>query len=311
MKHASASLLRLPAVALTWALIAALLLAGCAGPFPERGPGTKVAASFYPLEYVTERVAGNHAEVVNLTSPGFEPHDAELTARQTADVAGADLVVYEKGLQPAVDDAVEQNGPDRVIDVTDVVDLEPHGADAGHEEHGSDGNVDPHFWLDPQRMVKVADAVRRQMSEIDPPNAASYDRNYEALRADLDALDRAYTRGLADCEVDTVVVSHDAFGYLARYGLHFESISGLSPDAEPSPAHLAELAGLIRRDHIDTVFSESLASPAMADTLARDLGLRTAVLDPVEGLTRSTADQDYLSLMRANLEALRAANGCR
>ncbi|HLN78816.1 MAG TPA: metal ABC transporter substrate-binding protein [Nocardioidaceae bacterium] len=300
---------RLPGLAVI-AVTVTLLLAGCAGPLPERGPGTKVAASFYPLEYVSQRVAGDHAEVVNLTSPGFEPHDAELTVRQTADVAGADLVVYEKGLQPAVDAAVEQNGPERVIDVTDVVDLEPLGAHEAQEEHGSDSNVDPHFWLDPLRMVKVADAVRRQLSELDPEHAADYSRNFDALREDLEKVDQAYRQGLADCDRHTVVVSHDAFGYLGKYGLHFESVSGLSPEAEPSPAHLAELAKLIREEHITTVFSEALASPAMADTLARDLGLKTAVLDPIEGLSNATAHEDYLSLMRANLEALRAANGC-
>ena len=289
------------------------LLSGCGGPLAGDGPGTSVAASFYPLAFVAERVAGDHADVVNLTTPGREPHDLELTVRQTAQVAGSDLVVYEKGLQPAVDDAVAQNGPDRVIDVTDVVHLEPFGSDAPEDQPGShsDSNVDPHFWLDPARMVQVADAVRGQLSELDPANAADYEKNFDALRTDLDRLDQAYQRGLADCAIDTVVVSHDAFGYLKKYGLHFESVSGLSPEAEPSPAHLSELARLIRDEGVTTVFSETLASPAMADTLAGDLGLETAVLDPIEGLSRATAHEDYLSLMHANLEALRAANGCR
>ncbi len=295
------------------ALSLPLVLAGCGGPLAGGGSGTSVAASFYPLAFVARRVAGDHADVVNLTTPGREPHDLELTVRQTAQVAGSDLVVYEKGLQPAVDDAVAQNGPDRVIDVTDVVRLEPFGPDAPEDQPGShsDSIVDPHFWLDPARMVQVADAVRGQLSEIDPANAADYEKNFDALRSDLERLDQAYTQGLADCELDTVVVSHDAFGYLKKYGLRFESIAGLSPEGEPSPAHLSELARLIRDKGITTVFSETLASPAMTDTLAGDLGLKTAVLDPIEGLSNATAHEDYLSLMRANLEALRTANGCR
>lgn len=303
---------RRPSLRLLGPAVALLaLLAGCAGPLPERGSGTKVAASFYPLEYVAQRVAGDHAEVVNLTSPGFEPHDAELTVRQTADVAGANLVVYEKGLQPAVDAAVEQNARDRVVDVTDLFPLKPLDATQKGEASRSSEHADPHFWLDPRRMVEVADAVRRQLSALDPKHAADYAASFDALRRDLERLDRDYRQGLADCKVHTVVVSHDAFRYLERYGLRFAAITGLSPDAEPSPAHLAALASLMREEHVTTVFSERLASSAMADTLAQDLGLRTAVLDPIEGLGPTSAHQDYLSLMRANLEALRAANGCR
>jgi zinc transport system substrate-binding protein len=116
---------------------------------------------------------------------------------------------------------------------------------------------------------------------------------------------------LADCERTTVVVSHDAFGYLDRYGLEFEPIEGLSPGAEPTPADLARLQQLITEDGITTVFSERLASSKMADSLAGDLGLETAVLDPVEGLSDETSEDDYLSLMGQNLDALRKANGCQ
>jgi zinc transport system substrate-binding protein len=300
-----------------FALAAPLLLAGCGGSLGGGEAGSRVVASFYPLEYVAERVAGDHLEVATLTSPGVEPHDLELTVRQTAEVSEADLVVYEKGLQPAVDAAVEEHGPEQVVEATEVVELEPAEAEehAGeseeeHAEH-AEAEGDLHFWLDPVRLAEVAAAVEARLAEIDPENAADYEANLEDLRADLEAVDREYEQGLTDCRLDTVVVSHDAFGYLEKYGLHFESIAGLSPDAEPSPAHLTELAGLIEDEQVTTVFSETLASPAMAQTLARDLGLETAVLDPIEGLGDATADEDYLSLMRSNLDALRTANGCR
>lgn len=280
------------------ALAGPLALAGCSDPLggDEAGSGPRVAASFYPLAYVASRVAGPHAQVVNLTSPGVEPHDLELSIGQTAELSEADLAVYEKGLQPAVDEVVEQSGPEHVVEATEVVDL--------------DGD-DLHFWLDPLLMADLGGEVARQLSDLAPDSSADFEANLEQLRDDLEALDADYRTGLADCRLDTVVVSHDAFGYLERYGLRFEPIAGLSPDAEPSPAHLSELAGLIEDEGITTVFSESLASPAMAETLARDLDLATGVLDPIEGLSDDTRDEDYLSLMRANLEALRAANGCR
>lgn len=291
------------------------MVAACSGALgTDPGSGPRVVASFYPLQYVAERVAGEHVEVVNLTSPGGEPHDLELDVEQTAQIADADLVVYAKGLQPAVDEAVTQNGPDQVLEVTEVVDLAPPEAHEGesaedHAEHSDEGG-DPHFWLDPERMADLAAQVRAELAELDPEHAADYAANLRSLQADLDQLDAAYAEGLARCRVDTVVVSHDAFGYLEKYGPHFESIAGLTPDAEPSAAHLAELAALIESEKITTVFSETLVSPALAETLARDLGLDTEVLDPVEGLTDQTADEDYLSLMRTNLERLRAANGC-
>jgi len=290
-----------------------LLLAACGGNQPGGDGELKVVASFYPLQYLTQRVVGDHAEVVTLTSPSVEPHDLELNVAQSVDVAEADLVVYEKGMQPALDEAVAQNGPSERVEVTEVVELAP--ADGSHaaesEEEHAEHAGDLHFWLDPERMAEVAAEVSAQMAEVDPEGAEEYAANLATLREELTALDTEYRTGLTDCRLDTVVVSHDAFGYLEKYGLRFEPIAGLTQDAEPSPAHLAELATLIEKEEITTVFSETLASPAMAETLAGELGLGTAVLDPIEGLTDQTADEDYLSLMRANLDALRDANGCR
>ena len=270
------------------------VLAACGGT-SEAGSGVGVVTSFYPLQYVAERVAGGHATVVNLTRPGQEPHDLELSFRQTAAVADADVVLYERGFQAAVDDVVDQSSPEHVVDAAEPADL---------------SGDDPHFWLDPVRLSKVAAAFERRLGEADPDHAASYARNLKGLQADLAHLDTAYERGLAHCEIETIVVSHDAFGYLGRYGLDVVGITGLSPDAEPSPAHVRELQNLIRGDGITTVFSEQLVSPKLADSLASDLGITAAVLDPIEGLSDETADQDYVSLMRANLSALRKANRC-
>lgn len=294
---------------------AALTLAtttGCAA-FSDNatttGDGIEVAAAFYPLQYVAARVAGDRlgrgVTVQNLTAPGGEPHDLELTVRETAQVAQSDLVVYERGFQPAVDDSVDQNATGAVLDATSVVHLVPF------RDHGIDSSEDdPHFWQDPLLLARVGDAVAERLGRVDPQHAAAYAANAVGLRRDLEALDQQYAVGLRSCARHTVVVSHDAFGYLQRYGLRMETVLGLSPDSEPTPGDLGRLQRLIRDDGVTTVFSESLVSPKIAEQLARDTGARSAVLDPIEGLSDRTAGQDYLSLMRANLAALQEANDC-
>jgi zinc transport system substrate-binding protein len=299
-------------VTLATALASVLLLAGCGGSADGAGNGRSAVAAFYPLAWVTGRVAGDEWTVENLTGPGTEPHDLSLDIKQTAAVAGADLVVLEHDFQPAVDETVETNATDaEVVDAAEVVDLVP-ASEHEHEEAGhDDGDVDPHFWQDPLLMADLGDAIADRLADLDPDGAATYEQNAADLRDDLEALDAQFAEGLARCERTTTVVSHEAFSYLSRYGLQFEAIAGLSPDAEATPADLARLQELIRTEGITTVFSERLASSTMADSLAGDLGLESAVLDPIEGLSDETADQDYLSLMGENLQALRTANACQ
>lgn len=299
---------RLTVLAVGVALAAAL--GGCAaftgdGAGPNGADGVRVAAAFYPLAYVAERVGGDHVDVTNLTAPGGEPHDLEPSVRVTAEIADANLVVYEHGFQPAVDAAVDENAGGDVLDAAEVVDLVPF------REHGVDSDeADPHFWLDPLLLADVGDAVAGQLADADPEHAPDFRANAADLRADLEQLDHDYSSGLAQCQRSTVVVSHDAFGYLQRYGVDMEAILGLSPDSEPTPADLARLQELIHDDGVTTVFSESIVSAKSADALADATGARSAVLDPVEGLTDRTEDEDYLSLMRANLSSLEEANGC-
>ena len=313
---------------------ASVLLAGCGSTDADAsGSGRQAVASFYPLAWVTERVAGDGWTVDNLTQPGQEPHDLDLTIAQTAALESADLVVLEEGFQPAVDAAAE-NTDAPILDAAAVVDLIPategdhdhegeseeehadeeHAEEEGHSEdeegHADHGDLDPHFWLDPLLVADFADSVADELAEVDPDGAQTYADNAAALRAELESLDEDYTTGLASCERSTTVVSHQAFAYLARYGLEFEAIAGLSPDAEPTAADLAHLQEVIEADGVTTVFSERLVSPKMAETLAGDLGVTTAVLDPIEGLSDETAEEDYLSLMRSNLAALQQANGC-
>jgi zinc transport system substrate-binding protein len=302
------------------ALLAGSVLGGCGALSDDGGSGNgrRIVAAFYPLHYVAERVAGEHFEVDNLTQPGQEPHDLELKVKQTAELSDARLVVFEHGFQPAVDAAVEENVGGEVIDVADAVDLRPFAEHDDHEESGEEeaeddhdhGDLDPHFWQDPLLMADLGDVIAARLAELDSDHAADFTANAAALRTDLEQLDEEFTQGLASCERDTVVVNHDAFGYLARYGLHLEPISGLSPGAEPTPADLGNMQELIRHDRITTVFSETLVSRKTAETLASDLGIAADVLDPIEGLTDETSDEDYVSLMRSNLQRLMKANDC-
>jgi zinc transport system substrate-binding protein len=305
-------------------LVTALLVgtSGCAA-FTNEGPGggkgLDVVAAFYPLQFVAQQVAGDHARVVDLTKPGSEPHDLELSVAQTAEVVTADLVVYEKGLQAAVDAAVDQASGVPTVEAGSVAGLEPISHD-GHDDADHDSplagepsdlaDLDPHFWQDPLKLAKVVDAVADALAKLDPQDADDFHANAARLDDELTALDHDYATGLQGCERNTIVVSHNAFGYLGRYGLYIEPISGLSPDAEPTPADLARLQHLIDDEGITTVFGERLASPALAQSLADDMGVTTAILDPIEGLSSETSEDDYLSLMRENLAALQEANGC-
>lgn len=290
----------------------ALALAGCGSgtPAASTSPGQKtVIAAFYPFEFLTQRVGGTHVNVTNLTSPGAEPHDLELTPKQVASLTGADLVVFQTGLQPAVDDAVAQTKPKATLDTSTLVTMRTASEDG--DDDGGQG-VDPHTWLDPANMIVFTDAVAKKLSQADPDNAGDYAANAASLTSDLKQLDADYASGLKSCQRTAFITSHAAFGYLAnRYGLTQIPIAGLSPEIEPSPARIAEVQTLAKKNGVTTIFFETLASPAMAKSIAGDLNLKTDVLDPIEGITDESRGTNYLEIMSSNLTALRAANGCQ
>jgi len=287
------------------------LLAACGGD--GQSDDTSVVASFYPFAYVAEQVGGPHVDVDNLTSPGVEPHDIELKPKQVGAVQTADLVVYQRGFQTAVDAAVDQadrSGED-VLDVAKLVHLDPAQSEDAHGHDDEHADLDPHTWLDPRTMIAVAEAVEARLSDADPAHASEFASNARRLEAELKQLDAEFTAGLKSCRTRTIVTSHAAFHYLAeRYGLTQVPIAGLDPANEPSPSQLADISSLVRRDGITTIFTEELVSPAIADTVARETGARTATLDPIEGLGEGTRDETYLTLMHRNLDALRKANSC-
>jgi len=304
--------------------VALLPLAAC-GSSGDDGKPT-VVASFYPYAYVAEQVGGDLVDVQNLTSPGVEPHDLELRPKQVAAVQDADLVIYQHEFQAAVDDAVDQAGrkASGTVDVADLVKLhagtdehedDEHEAEDehGHEdEHDHDhGALDPHAWLDPHNLEPVAQNVADKLAALDPDHADTYRANADRLIAELQKLDADFAAGLADCERNTIVTSHAAFGYLAaRYGLEQLPIAGIDPSNEPSGRQLAMITDEVKQHGITTVFTEELVSPANARTIASATGVKVATLDPIEGLGPDTKDETYLTLMRHNLDALREANSC-
>jgi zinc transport system substrate-binding protein len=307
--------------ALATAAAATLLTTGCggtgeAGGGGEAGGDVTVVAGFYPLEWATARVGGDRVTVSSLTPPGAEAHDLELAPRDVGAISDADLLVYLDGFQPALDEAARSQAEDSAWDAGQAADLlageaGTHEGEEHAEDEHADEATDPHFWLDPLRLAAVGDALAERLTELDPDGAATYEENAASLREDLESLDAEMQAGLADCAVGTLVTSHDAFGYLAdRYGLEVVGISGLSPSQEPEPSQLAELSTLVRERAVTTVYTETLVDPAVAETVAQEAGVRTAVLDPIEGLTDESAGEDYLQVMRANLTTLQEGQSC-
>ena len=283
-------------------VVAATALAGCGGGGGGEETVT-VVASFYPLAEAAARIGGHDVEVTNLTPAGTEPHDLELTPDQVDAIEDADLVLYlGGGFQPAVEEVAERRSAGS-IDLLAELPL----------QKGEGGDVDPHFWLDPTLLAAAVGPVERALAEVEPVARTEFAAHADDYRAELERLDEEFQTALARCPRRDVVTSHAAFSYLARrYDLVQVPISGLSPEAEPNPERLAELTDLIRARGVTTVFYEALVSPDVAETLAREAGVGTAVLDPIEGLSETDegADGDYATVMRRNLAALRKALGC-
>jgi len=286
---------------------------GCAASPPPPDGKPQIVAAMYPFAFLATSIVGDHADVTTLVPPGTEPHDYELTPRQTAQLKQATLVVYQRGVDAAIDTAVAQAAPDHIVETGSLVQLllaSSDGADITGESANGYAD-DPHTWLDPNNMAVFATAITDAIAAADPANAADYQANSATLTGRLASLDASYRTGLTGCQRTSFLTTHAAFGYLAkRYGLQQLAIAGVTPEDEPSPKRLGEVATTARSLGLTTVFFETLISPDYANTLATDLGLRTDVLDPIEGLSAASRGTDYLQIMASNLDALRQANGC-
>jgi zinc transport system substrate-binding protein len=286
-------------------VVGTLALTGCAAPTRSADSRVHVVAAFYPLAYAAQQVGGDRVTVETLTKPGGEPHDLELLPRQILDIQDAALVVHLSHFQPAVDAAVAAHAAERSLDVAEAADLLT--LTEGHD-HGA---VDPHFWLDPTRLAAVGEAIADRLAQADPAGAAAYRANAAAFTAQLTTLDAELETGLATCTNRDLVTGHSAFGYFAeRYGFTQEPISGLSPDLEPRASDLAHVVEFVREHDVRTIYAETIASPLITQTLARETGARIAVLDTVEGISDESAAADYPGVMRANLATLRLGQDC-
>lgn len=383
-----------PAIALT---AAAALVTGCgsedapaentAGASASATSAAKidVTVTLHPVNYLAQRIGGDHANVTNLGKSAASPHDFELSAKDIVTVTKSDVLFYLSGdLQPAVAKAAEGDVKKVAVDLVKPADLalragdvvtigkkndhddhghdhkdekkkkDDHGHDHDHkdekekkddhghdhkdekkeekhddhdhkdekkdkkkDEHGHDdhhhdpNSADPHFWLDPVRMIAVAESMKTTMSEKNPDAAKHYEANTEKLVADLKKLDQDYKTGLTSCKSKTFVSNHTAFAYLAkRYGLTQVGISGLHPDDEPAPKTLTALAKYVKDNKVPTIYYETNASTKIAETLAKETGAKTGVLDPIATITKDSAADNYLGIMEANLKALQTGLSC-
>ena len=320
------------------------------------GKTLTVSTSFYPIQYLAEAIGGKLVKVSTVTPSNVEPHDFELSGKETAELGKADLIAYVPGFQPSLDKAVKEvgSGP-TVVDLSKPANLVHHegveeehehgdaatsgatdaatdaatdgatsaatdaatteSSEAGHdehshaegEEHGHD--LDPHFWLDPQRMIAVAETLEDSFSKIDPANANDYKAGLDKLKTALTGVDNQYKQGFTSCQHKTFITSHAAFGYMAeRYGLTQASISGIDPETEPSPAEMANIKSVVEKTGVKTIFTEELVSDAPAKAIAAETGAETSVLSPLE----SKPEQgDYTDAMTTNLERLKSAMVCK
>jgi len=305
-----------------------MLLAACSNTSVQDGTSStqqsdkklKVVTSFYPLAEIARTVGNDHVDVLNLVPPGAEPHDFEPSPKDILALNNADLVIINGlGFEPWADKIIPglQQKNIKIIDISkDIPELLkpteplPSAETAGEEEHFV---YDPHFWLDPLMYIRETQTISKTLEKIDPSYSDSFEKNTEAFVAQLQELDGEFRNGLKSCQLKEIVTNHAAFGYLAKeYGLTMVAISGMSPDAEPSPKKLAELTDLVKKDNVKIIFTETLLSPKVSDTVAKETGTETRVLNPIEGLTEVEMKngENYISMMKKNLESLRTALEC-
>lgn len=287
-------------LALALLAASALTLSGCGvwDAANREDAEMTVVASIAPLADIARTVGGDVVDVVTLTPPGVEPHDLELSADQVIEIAKASLVVFIPGMQPAVDEAIAQQAADRAIDAT-----------AGLDLITVDGTTDPHVWLSPANVAAIGESLATAFGDLSPGHRSIFAANAKALTDEMSAITAEYQAALASCESTTLVTSHGAFAYLAdEFGFTQVGITGLTPEAEPSPARLAEISDFVKANNVTTIYSEELMSPRVAEVIAAETGVQVAVLDPIESLDDGVTIAD---VMRSNLDVLVEGQRCR
>ncbi len=276
-------------------------LTGCIEQ-PKSSEKISVVTSFYPLYEFSKRIGGEKAEVSVLVPAGAEPHDWEPGPQDIIKVESSKIFVYNgAGLEPYIDKIITKTESRKliVVDSSEGIDLIKEG-----------GTHDPHIWLDPALAKHQVDAMEKAFIKADPKNSDYYMANSQALRQDLDALDANISKEFAPAKKTVFITAHAAFGYFAkRYGLTQIAIAGLSPDIEPSPAKIAEIVKLAQENKVKYIFFETLVSPKLSETIAKEVGAQTLVLNPIEGLSEDQIKQgkNYFTLMWENVKNLKLA----
>jgi zinc transport system substrate-binding protein len=278
-------------------------------PVPEESQKIKVATSFYPLYFFAKSVGGDKVDVFNITPAGAEPHDYELTTADRIKIQKSRLLVLNGGVEPwgdKISQTLNANNVKVVIAGESILTRQIN--------EGESSVVDPHVWLDPiLAKVEVA-KITDGLVAVDGKDSGYFRDMQNQLDAKLDGLDKSYREGLAACQLKDIVTSHAAFGYLAaRYNLGQVAIAGLSPDEEPSSQKLAEVANFAAKNKIEYIFFESLVSPKLSVTIASEVGAKTMVLNPLEGLSGedTRAGRDYFSVAKDNLNNIKIALKCQ
>lgn len=286
-----------------------------------------VATSFYPITWLTEHIGGDYVTVTPLTPPDVEPHDYEFSPKEIAELEKTDLIIYTAGFQPALDNAITEIDSKHVLDLSPAVELvanedaDEHDHEGNHEDsehhheseadehnHSHDhGAYDPHFWLDPHRMIHAAQEIEKHLEELDSAHADYYRQRLGEVTAKLEALDAEFDAGLKNCQSRTLISNHDAFGYLARaYDLENHALS-IDAESETSPARIKELAEIVKEEKVGTIFTEERTSSASTQALAEEAGVTLSSLSPLE---LAPTDGDYTEAMRVNLQSLRKGLMC-
>lgn len=285
-----------------------------AGGDSHAGEGKlRVASSYYPLYDFTRNIGGGKVSVINMTPPGAEPHDYEPSPQELIAAHESDVFIYNgEQMEPWINSFLaDHKGP--TVEASHGIELIEAGSDEDHEGHDH-GPADPHFWLDPVLAQQIVVNIRDGLSRADPENKDYYHSQAEDYRQKLIELDQSFADGVSSCTIDTAISSHGAFSYLAhRYGFHVESIAGIEPDDEPSPAKMAKITDAVKQNGIKYIFFESLVSPRLAQTIASETGVKTLVFDPIEGLSQADQDKgrDYISVQYDNLKNLKRALDCK
>ncbi|MEH7548935.1 metal ABC transporter substrate-binding protein [Neobacillus vireti] len=271
----------------------------------------QIVTTFYPMYYFAQKVAGSSANVELLIPNGVEPHDWEPTANDMAKIQDSDLFIYNSRYFETWTEKVFKsiNDPNlKVIEASNGIEL-MDALDSEEEDiHEHTSSKDPHVWLSPVLAQKEVDNIAKALEQADPKNKDKFQKNAAALNSELADLDSLYKETIDKAKKKEFVTQHAAFGYLAKqYGLTQIPIAGLSPDVEPTLGKLAELTDLTKKKNVKIIYFEELTSSKVADTLAKEIGAKTEVLNPLEGLTKKEQEKglDYIDVMKNNLESLK------